>query len=135
MRPIKTQEVNINQESAKCLSCGADLVDIANIEYQGKAETAPTHRKELCKCRSCGQLFSLRYDLFDAEGHIYSRVFVEDVNNPNFHWQDLLTDEQKEKIAEHLDGCTTCTKRLNHEILSDAWLKSFMGQLKKHIEK
>ena len=138
MRPTNQkalQVVNINQEVAGCSSCGSDLVDIANIEYQGRAESTPTYREELCKCRNCGQLFSLRYDLFDAEGHIYSRVFVEDVNNPNYHWQDLLTDEQKEKIAEHLNNCDVCSNRLDHEILSDAWLKSFMGRLKKHIGK
>ena len=116
--------VNINKEKEPCSKCGADILDIVNIAYEGKAKTDPKYRDELCHCRNCGTKFIIHYDLFDKDGHIYSRVFSEDINNPKFHWQDLLVKDQIDAISAHLASCKICQDSLSEEILSDAWLAS-----------
>jgi len=125
------QIVNINQDSAPCQNCGSNLIEITNFSYADQTDSTATVREELCKCSKCGTLFILHYDLFDPKGHIYSKVFTEDINNPSYNWQDALTEEQKKAIAEHLQHCQVCVDRLSQELLTDAWLKSFIASLRK----
>jgi hypothetical protein len=126
------QIVSIDLNDAPCKNCGANLIDIANYAYDGKTETTATVREEHCKCKKCGTSFILHYDLFDEEGHIYSKVFTEDVNNPSYNWQDALTEDQKSVISEHLKGCSICVDRLSMENLTDAWLRDFINMLRKN---
>ena len=121
----KPQKININ-EPATCLNCGADIHDITNIRYAEKYVTGPKFREELNFCKKCGTEFILRYDLFDHEGHIHPRVFSEDPNDPKYNWTDLLTDEQKKVIAEHLKDCPVCNKRLMEQIELDVWFSSIL---------
>ena len=122
--------ININNEKASCSSCEIDILDIANIAYEGKAKIDPRYREELCHCRNCGTKFIIHYDFFDKDGHIYPRVFSEDINNPNFHWQDLLVPEQIKEISDHLVSCKICQDSLSEEILNDAWLASVIHSSK-----
>jgi len=123
--------ININSNNAPCPNCGVNLLDIKNFIFNGKVDNMPTYIEEYCSCRHCGAPFILHYDLFDSKGHIFSRVFTEDINNMAYNWQDSLTDEQKKMISGHLEGCNICLDRLSHEILTDAWLKSFIASLRK----
>jgi len=126
-----TQIVDINKDTVLCDSCGANIVDVANFVFDGEIISEPTYREEKCKCQHCNVSFILHYDLFDEEGHIHSRVFSEDINNPSYHWPEALTENQKQSIVEHLKGCKICQNRLDQEILTDAWLKDIMNQLRK----
>ena len=125
-----SQIVDINKDNVPCRNCGANLVDVVNFVYMGEVDTRSTFIEEHCQCKHCKSIFILHYDLFDIDGHIYSKVFTEDVNNPDNNWQDNLTEEQKKIISQHLRGCKICIDRLNQEILTDAWLKSFIQALK-----
>lgn len=116
--------VNINEEEALCKKCGADIMDIKNIAYDGKYKVDPKYREELCHCKSCNTKFIMHYDIFDKNGHVCSRVFSEDINNPEFHWQDLYTDVQVKGIIAHMVSCKICQDKLSEEILNDAWLAS-----------
>ena len=125
------QIVNINKETDLCAVCGTDLLDILNFTYKNESESSPQHIEELCECKKCGTQFIMHYDLFDSAGHIYSRVFTEDINNPSYRWQDVLTMDQKKNIENHLKTCTECCDRLEQEILTDAWFKSVLNELRK----
>lgn len=127
----KIQVVDINKNEAPCAKCGANLIDISNFVYDGKSNARPTYIEELCKCRKCNTQFIMHYDIFDSEGHIYSKIFTEDINNEEYSWQDALTEEQKKKVSEHLKYCNECLDRLSQEMLTDAWLKSFITHLRK----
>lgn len=129
------QIVSVNKNKESCRHCGVDLLDITNFIYNQKTLPKPTYWEELCKCRSCNCQFILHYDIFDSEGHIYSRIFSEDINNVNYNWQEALIDSQKSKIAQHLEHCKTCCDRLSQEILTEAWLKDFMQNLRKKMKK
>jgi len=129
------QKVDICDEHAVCRHCGSSLSDLSNFVYADECETGPRHKDELCKCNSCGMHFVLHYDLFDEKGHILEKVFVGDINSREYNWQDILTDEQKKAISEHLTECKTCQERLEEEILTDAWFASFMEDLRKHVKK
>ena len=131
----KIQVVDINNDHAPCESCGANIVDVANFIYDGEAISEATYREEKCKCRQCGRPFILHYDLFDLDGHIQSRVFSEDINNPSYHWPEILSDSQKQAVADHLKDCKICQDRLDTELLTDAWLKGIMSQLRKTVKK
>jgi len=126
--------ININKEKALCSKCGANILDIANVAYDGKARTAPRYREELFHCRECGTKFIMHYDLFDKDGHICPRVFSEDINIPEFKWQDLLVKEQIAEIATHLESCTICQDRLSEELLSDAWMAAVIHGRKNDLE-
>jgi len=125
----KLPVININDERAKC-RCGAGLSGLDDFVYEKQAKNTDRTRDELCTCLSCGARFVLHYDLFDPDGHVYGRVFTGDINNPNYSWQDILTEEQKNAIKDHLSGCTECTDRLSEEMLADAWFSDFMNQLR-----
>jgi len=126
----KIQIVNINTDHASCVRCGSDINDITNFSFDGEIISEPTYREEKCRCKHCNAPFLLHYDLFDADGHIHPRVFSEDINNPFYHWSEILSDNQKKVISEHLKDCGICQDRLNQELLTDAWLKDFMEQLR-----
>jgi len=124
------QVININSERALCKACGLNLQEITNFKFTGKTVSHKLYNEEECVCK-CGAEFVLHYDVFDAKGHIYSRVFVEDINNTEYHWTDPLSTEQKEVIRGHLTHCEKCRETLDQELLTDAWLKSIMDQIKK----
>ena len=67
--------------------------------------------------------------MFELNGR-ETTLFTGDINNPNYSWQDILTEEQKNAIKDHLSGCTECTDRLSEEMLADAWFSDFMNQLR-----
>ena len=126
------QRVNIGKSREGCRKCGTNLLDVSNFRYTEEFVSGPTYREELCICKTCNTPFVLRYELFDKKGHVYSRVFTEDVNDPQHNWQDNLTEEQKKLISEHLETCEVCKDRLSNEILSDAWFGSIIHRGKKH---
>jgi late competence protein required for DNA uptake (superfamily II DNA/RNA helicase) len=125
------QIVDINNEKTKCRDCGSHITNLSNFVYGGESLSEPKYRDELCKCRHCGMLFIMHYDLFDKEGHIYAKVFTGDINNLNYNWQDILSENQKHAISEHLKVCKKCQETLSEEILTDAWLSNFMEDLRK----
>jgi len=131
MQAKECQIVNIDSEAVPCKQCGSNLIDVSNFSYDGHTDTTATVREEHCRCKKCGTPFILHYDLFDSSGHIHSKVFTEDLNNSSYNWQDALTEEQKLAIADHLQSCSICVDRLSHEMLTDAWLKSFISSLRK----
>jgi len=126
----KLQHVDVGNEDEYCRCCKSDILDVANFTYNGEVRSEPTYWEELCVCKKCNNSFVIHYDIFDADGHIYSRVFSEDINNKSYKWQETLTDAQKEIIAGHLESCDICRDRLSAEMLSDAWLSSFMEGLR-----
>lgn len=115
------QKINITEAHAACRVCGTDIMELNNFRYAGKTITEPRFFEELCVCLGCNATFLIHYDIFDRAGHINPRTFTGDVNNPDYNWQDSLTDAQKNLIAEHLSFCPVCRDRLSEEILSDAW--------------
>lgn len=125
------QRVIIGDETVRCSGCEHSLSFLSDYVYDHDFRCTPTYREELCKCRNCGKQFILHHDLFDENGHIYARVFTGDVNNPNYNWQDLLTNEQRKAISDHLYECKTCQDRLTNEVLTDAWFSSLMNDLRK----
>ncbi len=127
----KLQHINICNEDEYCIHCKSNILDLANFTYEGEVKSEPTYWEELCVCKSCNTSFIIHYDIFDAKGHIFSRVFSEDINDINYKWQETLTDAQKDIIAEHLENCEKCRKRLCAEILSNAWFSNFMDELRK----
>lgn len=124
------QVVDINEDIVLCRHCGSNIVDIANYMYDGDKILYASYWEELCVCKECGNNFILQFHIFDKAGHIYSSIFSEDINNPEYQWQEELTDEQKEVIADHIKDCEECRDRLSQEILTDAWLKDFIEALK-----
>ena len=127
------QIVDINKDTVPCESCGVNIADVANFTFDGQVVSESRYREEKCKCRHCNASFILHYDLFDEEGHIniHSGSFSEDINNPNYHWPEALTENQKQTISDHLRDCKICQDRLDQEILNDAWLKDLMNQIRK----
>ena len=128
--PKDLQMVNVIKNKERCKRCGTNILDIANFKYSNKFFSTPNYREELCECKNCGTPFILRYNLFDEDGHVYRRVFSGDINNPKYNWQDNLTEEQIKTIAEHLESCQICARRLSEEMLSDAWLASVVHRRK-----
>lgn len=127
----KVQVVDIYDNKVSCKVCGSNLVDVSNFTFDKKGDTQATYFEELCTCKHCHTPFTLHYDLFDPEGHIMPRVFVEDINDEKYSWQDPLTPEQKEAVSEHIAKCPLCLDRLSQEMLADAWLKSYIATLRK----
>lgn len=125
------QVVNIDDRSKKCRNCGADILNISNFSFEKEIKAEPLFWEELCKCTRCGIQFILHYNIFDKNGHIQSRVFFEDLNDPEYNWQDHLTPDQKRIIEEHLRSCQECCDSLSQEQLLDAWLKDILSNLRK----
>lgn len=130
---VELQNVNINDDKVRCKKCGAHLTNLTEFVYDNDCFSDPRYREELCKCTACGEKFILHYDLFDTEGHVYQRVFTGDVNNVNYDWQEILTEEQRKEIKEHVEKCQICQDRMNDEALSDAWFSSFLQDLRKKV--
>jgi hypothetical protein len=120
------QRVKISEDVVPCSECGNNIVELGHHKYSEQSENTPTQKDELCTCRVCGKEFLLHYEFFDEGGHINSFVFNGDINNPEYNWQDLLTEDQKKTIGEHLKDCAICSERLENEIISDAWLASLL---------
>jgi len=127
----KVQVVNTYDNKVPCEVCGSNLVDVVNFTFDKKGETQATFFEEKCLCKHCHTPFILHYDIFDPEGHIMPRVFVEDINDEKYSWQDPLTPEQKEAVSKHIAHCSTCLDQLSQEMLTDAWLKSYITTLRK----
>ena len=124
----RLQKINIEQRHATCKNCGNSILELNHFRYAGKTVTAPRYFEELCVCSECGANFLIHYDIFDSYGHINPRTFSGDVNNPEYNWQDSLTEEQKGLIAEHLKACPVCCDRLSEETLEDAWFAGIIHQ-------
>jgi uncharacterized protein with PIN domain len=122
------QKADSNSDETKCSVCGSDINDIANFVYNNVTVSEPTYREELCKCRKCGTLFTMHYDLFDADGHIYSRVFTEDTNDPDYKWSDILSKNQLDMIIKHITKCQICKDRLETQIVNEAWFNDLMNE-------
>ncbi len=131
----KLQKVGIGNVEELCKECNSDLTDIANFIFDKEVHNEPTYRQELCKCLGCSTQFIMHYDIIDSGGHIYQRVFSEDINNDRYSWQEDLTEEQKGEISKHLESCEVCRERLTHEQLAEAWLKDFMQNLRQSYNK
>ncbi len=128
------QHVDVSKEDVFCKHCKSDILDVVNFKYAGESQAKPTYWEELCVCKVCGNQFIMHYDIFDPAGHIYPRVFSEDINNPEYKWQDTLSEEQKENISKHLVNCDVCRERLSAEMLADAWFSSYMENLRHNIK-
>ena len=124
------QIANVSEEEVPCSACQNNLIELGHHIFTGKSTNTPTQKDEVCTCKVCGKEFLLHYEFFDKDGHINSFVFNGDVNNPSYNWQDQLTTEQKKAIGEHLNNCVACSDRLEHEIISDAWLASLLHSKK-----
>ncbi len=128
------QKVDIGSTEELCSNCNSDLTDIANFAFKNEIRTEPRYWQELCKCRKCGVKFIMHYDIFDSAGHIYQRVFTEDINNEHYSWMENLTDEQKAEISTHLKDCEICNDRLSQEQLGEAVVKEFFSTLRKKLQ-
>ena len=124
------QKININDEKAECVHCKGSLSRLGDFTYAGERVNSPTHTDELCRCKKCSTVFVMHYDLIDADGHIMPQVFVEDVNNSSYNWQDILDENQKKAIAEHLESCKKCQDLLNEELLTNAWFANLINDLR-----
>ena len=120
------QTVNINADKVTCSSCGAKMLELGNFKFINIHKTDPSYTEELCVCKNCEKEFIIRYDIFDDDGHIQSRVFTGDINDPRYNWQDSLTEEQKSNIASHIKDCQVCIDRLSEEQLMDARFSSII---------
>lgn len=129
----KLQKVDIGSSEELCQHCNADLTDIANFAFKGEIRAEPRYWQELCECDGCGNLFVMHYDIFDSAGHIYQRVFSEDINNENYSWTEDLTEEQKKEVSAHLKTCEICNERLSQEQLAEAIVKEFMTTLRRKL--
>ena len=127
------QHVDVSEEEAPCRHCKSDILDVSNFRYANKSVAKPTYWEELCECKKCENSFVMHYDIYDPSGHIFRRVFTEDINNPDYSWQDVLSADQKKNISEHLKNCQICKDRLDSEMLSDAFFSNFIGELKKRL--
>ena len=116
--------VIVSEEEAFCTKCHSNILEITNIRYAGETKVAPKMTEELYECRKCGTQFVIQYPIFDAEGHIESKTFSGDINDPTHNWQDNLSEEQIRVISEHMKICTVCQDQLDEEILKDAWFAS-----------
>ena len=128
------QIVDINEDIVLCDHCGTNLIDVANYTFDGNTVSESYYWDETCTCKGCNSKFILRYNIFDKEGHIYPSIFSEDINNPEYNWQEILNDIQKEVITEHLTDCEVCRDRLSQEMLSDAWFKDFIESIRSRSE-
>lgn len=124
------QKVNPHDKEGTCTNCGSNLLDLANIKYLKEQKKDPFFWEELSECVKCKTKFILRYDIFDKKGHIHKNIFSEDVNNIEYNWQDILDENQKKVIFEHLKSCKECQNRLNDEILTDAWFRDLLNKLR-----
>ena len=131
----KCQQVDIGSSEELCKNCNTNLTDISNFIYNGENHSEPDFWQELCKCKKCGTLFVIQYNIFDSGGHIYQRVFAEDMNDTSHSWQEELTDEQKLRVGKHLEGCKICRDRLSDEQLAGAWVKDMFDGLKEKIQR
>jgi hypothetical protein len=77
----------------------------------------------------------MHYDIFDSTGHIYQRVFTEDINNDHYSWMENLTEEQKTEVSRHLKDCKICNDRLSQEQLGEAVVKEFFSTLRKKLKR
>lgn len=134
MKIDKIQIVNVNNDQVPCDVCGSNLIDVSNFQFEKRGDIKPTYFEEFCLCKNCNSQFILHYDIFDENGHVLSRVFVEDVNDENYNWQDSLNFEQKKAISDHLPKCPICLDRLSQEVLSDAWLRDYIDELRNKLK-
>jgi hypothetical protein len=133
--PDNLQIIKIDQKNVACQKCNIDILDISNAEYVGQFEDTPHYRKELYKCRGCQTLFWIQYDLMDVQGHIYQRIFSNDVNDPNYKWQDIWTPEQIKTIEDHLKACQICRDKPDNEMISEARFSDFLNRVRKTRKK
>jgi len=129
----KLQKVDIGSSEELCRNCNTDLTDIANFTFQDEIHTEPRYWEELCQCSGCKEKFVMHYAIFDSGGHIYQRIFSEDINNENYDWTTDLTEEQKKEISDHLKDCKVCGERHSQEQLADALMKELMQNLRKRL--
>jgi len=122
------KRVEVSGDKVACDKCGENILDIHNAKYAGETRAYARFSEELYECRNCGEKYVMRYDRFDEEGHIKSKTFAGDVNDPKLNWVDNLTEAQKREVNAHLKSCPICQDRLNAEVLNDAW---FAHQLRK----
>ena len=129
------QKVDIGSTEELCQHCNTDLTDIANFTFKDDLRAEPRYWQELCECKGCGKSFIMHYDIFDSGGHIYKRVFSEDINNDHHSWMEDLTDAQRVEIQNHLINCDICNDRLNQEALEGAVVKELMQNLRKKLRR
>jgi hypothetical protein len=108
-----------------CQKCGNSL-EMGKITFTGKTIDEATVRFEEYKCGSCGSIFIMRYDFFDAENHICPAIFNGDPNDPSFRYEMLWAPIQRKALADHLSSCSTCQARRDNEFLADALLASVL---------
>jgi uncharacterized protein with PIN domain len=125
------QIVNLNEDVVPCSKCHINLSVLGSFTHIGVKENTALKKDEICRCNKCGMEFILHYEFFDKEGHVNSFVFSGDINDPEYNWQDQLTEEQKIAIGDHLKTCALCNKKLIDEVASDAWLASLVHRIKK----
>lgn len=130
----KLQKVDIGSNEELCKSCNTNLTDIASFIFKDEIHAEPKYWQELCECRSCGTKFVMHYDIFDSGGHIYQRIFSEDINNEQYSWTEDLNKEQKKEISDHLENCEICKERLAQEQLAEALVNDFMKSLRKKLK-
>jgi len=124
------QKVDIGSTEELCSKCNTDLSDMANFICMEEIRNEPEYMQQLCQCKGCEKEFILHFGIFDSGGHIYSRVFANDINDENYSWQDNLTKEQIRVISDHLKNCATCKDRYSEEQLAEAWMKELMDSLR-----
>ena len=130
----KLQKVDIGSTEELCRHCNADLTDIANFIFKNELRSEPRYWQELCECQGCDTQFIMHYDIFDSGGHIYQRVFSEDVNDLEESWVESLSEGQRVEVQNHLENCEVCKERLSQEQLGEALVKEFMQNLRKRLK-
>ena len=115
-----------------CRGCKREInvLSLLQFKYLGKQLFESRYLDELMQCRHCKTNFIIRWNLFDKDGHILSRVFSEDPNDLNVSWMDSLSESQKKEIANHMSNCIICQNKLNESQLETAQFSALLNRLR-----
>ena len=125
--PKNFQEIKIGPDAVPCDVCGENIADLAKTKYIRKVKDFPRHKLEFFICRKCRSVFAVRYDMFDASGHLDSLVFSDTGNDaPDFF--SYLSEEQRNLVAAHLISCEHCQKKRDEAVLDNALFENFLSR-------
>ena len=125
--PKNFQTIKIGPDAVPCDVCGENIADLENINYASKAQDFPRYKLEFFICRKCKNVFAVRYDMFEALGHLDSLVLADTGNDaPDFI--SYLSEEQRNLVTAHLISCEHCQKMRDEAILESALFEHFLSR-------
>lgn len=125
--PKNFQTIKIGPDAVPCDMCRTNIANLVNTKYTGKAQDFPRYKLEFFICRKCKSVFAVRYDMFDASGHLDSLVFSDTGNDaPDFI--SYLSEEQRNLVTTHLISCEHCQKMRDEAVLDNALFENFLSR-------